>query len=358
MSKIKLLIIDDSALVRQVLTKVFSSDPEIEIIGTASDPFIAVRKMQEVKPDVITLDIEMPRMDGITFLQKLMAQHPIPVVVISTLALEGADTALMALESGAVEVIAKPKINTKDALEECTARLCNAVKTAYYARVERKRITNQRKEKASEATSSVSVVPKRKNNIIRTTDKVVAIGASTGGVKAIKEVLRQLPIDCPGVVIVQHMPALFTKQFALRLDRECEVSVKEAEDGDSILRGHVLIAPGNQHLIVKRSGAKYIIKLIDEPLVNRHRPSVDVLFQSVANSVGKNAIGVILTGMGADGAKGMLEMKTTGAYTIAQNEESSVVYGMPKEAVKLKAIDKVLGLDQIAQEIIKKAEQL
>ena len=352
MPKIKLLIIDDSALVRQALTKVFSSDAEIEIVGTASDPYVAARKMKEVKPDVITLDIEMPRMDGITFLQKLMAQYPMPVVVISTLTLEGADTALMALDFGAVEVIPKPKLNTKAAIEENTIKLCDAVKAAYYARV--KRITN--KAKSTPYSSSIPVFSTRKNNIIQTTDKVVAIGASTGGVKAIKEILQQLPVDCPGVVIVQHMPELFTKQFALRLDQECEVSVKEAEEGDSILRGQVLIAPGNLHLTVKRSGAKYIVQLIDKPLINRHRPSVDVLFQSVARSVGKNAIGVILTGMGTDGAKGMLDMKATGAYTIAQDELSSVVYGMPKEAVKLKAIDKVLGLNQIAKEIVRKAK--
>lgn len=265
MSKIKLLIIDDSALVRQVLTKIFSSDPEIDIVGTASDPYVAARKMKQVKPDVITLDIEMPRMNGITFLQRLMAQHPIPVVVISTLTLEEADTALLALESGAVEVIAKPKLNTKDALEESTSKLCEVVKTAYYARVGKERTTSLPKQMRT------STFPERKNDIITTTDKVVAIGASTGGVKAIKKILQQLPVDCPGVVIVQHMPKLFTKQFALRLDSECEVSVKEAEEGDSILRGQVLIAPGNLHLVVKRSGAKYIVQLLDKPLVNRHK---------------------------------------------------------------------------------------
>ncbi|HAS46723.1 MAG TPA: chemotaxis response regulator protein-glutamate methylesterase [Microscillaceae bacterium] len=356
MSKIKLLIIDDSALVRQVLTKIFSSDPEIDIVGTASDPYVAARKMKEIKPDVITLDIEMPRMDGITFLQRLMAQYPIPVVVISTLTVEEADTALMALEAGAVEVISKPKINTKEALEESTIKLCAAVKTAYYARVERKRVIS--KPKRSTHSESTTTPQKRRNDIIRTTDKVVAIGASTGGVKAIKEILQQFPVDCPGVVIVQHMPKLFTKQFAFRLDNECEVSVKEAEDGESILKGHVLIAPGNLHLTVKRSGAKYIVQLLDAPLVNRHRPSVDVLFQSVAQSVGKNAIGVILTGMGSDGAKGILDMKVAGAFTIAQDEQSSVVYGMPKEAVKLNAIDKILNLNQIAPEVIRKANQV
>jgi two-component system chemotaxis response regulator CheB len=355
MSKIKVLIIDDSALVRQILTEIFSSDPEIEVIGTASDPYVAVKKMKSVKPDVITLDIEMPRMDGITFLRRLMAQHPIPVVVISTLTVEGADTALNALEYGAVEVISKPTLNTKKALEESTIRLCDSIKAAFHAQVERKRPSSIKTNTNLQSKTTTSLIPKR--NVLETTDKVVAIGASTGGVQAIQHILQQLPIDCPGVVIVQHMPELFTKQFAVRLDRECDVSVKEAENGDSILKGHVLIAPGNLHLTVVRSGAKYVVRLIDKPLVNRHRPSVDVLFESVAESVGKNAIGIILTGMGGDGAKGILQMKTAGAYTIAQDENSCVVYGMPKEAVKLNAINKILPLDNIANEIVRKTYQ-
>lgn len=347
--KIRVLIVDDSAVVRQTLTSILQSDPRIEVMDTASDPFYAAKIIQNEVPDVITLDIEMPRMDGLTFLRKIMRQHPIPVVIISSLTNEGTLTALRALEYGAVEIITKPQLGTKTFLEESRIRLCDVVKAAAKAKL---------KLKSKPAISGIEVSPKLSADavlsksyaysMIKTTEIVVAVGASTGGTEALTVFLQSLPSDCPGIVIVQHMPELFTKTFSNRLNDICKINVKEAENNDTILRGHALIAPGNKHMLVKRSGARYYVEVVDGPLVNRHRPSVDVLFRSTAQYAGANAVGIIMTGMGDDGARGMLEMKEAGAVTVAQDEKTCVVFGMPKEAIKLNAIDKILPLDKIA----------
>jgi two-component system, chemotaxis family, protein-glutamate methylesterase/glutaminase len=344
--KIKVLVVDDSALVRKTLSEIFNADPELEVIATAADPYLAVHKIQENTPDVITLDIEMPKMDGLTFLKKLMSQHPIPVVVISTLTEKGADTALQALDYGAVEVIGKPKMNLIDSLENQHVYLCELIKTASQVKVHRRVLSKA--AAAMEKSESF-----QKQHRLTTTEKVVAIAASTGGTEALKELLIQMPEDCPGIAIVQHMPEMFTKQFATRLNQLCKITVKEAEHGEQLLCGHALIAPGGKHIMVKRNGAQYYVEVLDGPPVNRHRPSADVLFRSVARYVGNNAIGVILTGMGADGANGLLEMKEAGAYNIAQDEKTCVVFGMPKEAIKLNAIDNVLPLNEIAGHIIR-----
>ena len=353
--KIKVLIVDDSALVRNTLREIFESDPDLEVIATASDPYVAVQKMREQAPDVISLDIEMPRMDGLTFLQKLIAQHPIPVVVISTLTEKGSDMALQALEYGAVEVITKPKLNTSQLLKDARIRLCDKIKAAAMSRVKRKTLTEQKStwEVPKKYSADVMIQKASSKSLTTTTEKVIAVGASTGGTEALKVFLQSLPLDCYGIVIVQHMPELFTRQFAQRLNQICRVNVKEAEDGDSVLRGHVLIAPGNYHMMLQRSGAKYSVKVKEGPLVNRHKPSVDVLFRSVAKYAGKNAIGVIMTGMGADGAKGMLEMYEQGAYTIAQDERSCVVFGMPKEAIKLGGVKEIQPLENISTAVLK-----
>jgi len=358
MDKIKVLIVDDSALVRQTLVSILESDPKIEIVGVAADPYIAVEKIKECVPDVITLDIEMPRMDGLTFLKKLMSQHPIPVVVISTLTEKGTDSALLALEYGAVEVLAKPKVNTKVLLEQSKIELCDKVKAAALANVKRRTFSSRTaiNEVEPKLSADAIIAKNRSSSMIQTTETVIAIGASTGGTEALKVVLQGFPADCPGIVIVQHMPEMFTKQFAQRLDSICKINVKEAENGDKVLRGHALLSPGGKHMMLKRSGAFYYVEIVDGPFVNRHRPSVDVLFRSVARYAGKNVIGVILTGMGDDGAKGMLEMKEAGAHTIAQDEASCVVFGMPKEAIKLGGADKVMSLIEISQYIMTKVK--
>lgn len=347
-SKVRVLVVDDSAVVRQTLSRLLSLDPEIEVIATASDPFVAADRIAEQVPDVITLDIEMPRMDGLTFLKKLMAQHPIPVVICSSLAEERAQSTLRALEYGAVDIITKPRLGTRQFLEDSQTILCSVVKAAAGARLRPLRPSQVVEPKL---TADV-ILPKSAHAMAETTEKVVMIGASTGGTEALKLLLEALPADCPGIVIVQHMPELFTRAFASRLDGLCAITVKEAETNDTVLRGRALIAPGNHHLLLKRSGARYHVEVKDGPLVSRHRPSVDVLFRSAARYAGQNAVGVILTGMGDDGARGMLEMKQTGAYTIAQNEATSVVFGMPKEAIKLNAVDKVLPLETIAGAIL------
>ena len=354
-NKIRVLIIDDSALVRSTMEQILNSDSEIEVMGKASDPFIAAEKIKKEIPDVITLDIEMPKMDGLTFLKKIMRQHPIPVVVISTLTEKGAKVALKALEYGAVEVLVKPKLNTKKLLEESTEKLCTAVKTA--AGVKLGRISANQIKVEPKLSADAILQKKTDLSLLKTTEKVVAVGASTGGTEALRQFLMELPLDCPGVVIVQHMPELFTKQFALRLDGLCAITVKEAEDGDNVLRGQALIAHGSSHLILKRSGARYYVEVKDGPLVNRHKPSVDVLFRSTARYAGRNAIGIIMTGMGADGAKGLLEMKTAGATTIAQDEKSCVVFGMPREAIALGAADYVLPLNEIAKKMLEFSEE-
>ena len=357
--KIRVLIVDDSAVVRQSLSLILQSDPQIEVMGTATDPIIAVKKIQLEVPDVITLDIEMPRMDGLTFLQKIMSQHPIPVVVISSLTARGTETAMKALQYGACEVIAKPSMNASQFFNESKIMLCDAVKAA--AQVKPKRLSSnvninvtQEFDYKVQPKYSADVILERGNlnTHIIDTDKVIVLGASTGGTEAIRYVLRELPARTPGIAIVQHMPEGFTKSFANGLNNTSQMEVKEAEDGDKLYQGRVLIAPGNKHLLLKRNGKEYSVEVKDGPLVNRHRPSVDVLFRSAARYAGKNALGILLTGMGADGAKGLLELKETGAFTIAQDQQSSVVFGMPKEAIQIGAAEKVLGLSAIAPFIV------
>lgn len=351
MEKIKVLIVDDSALLRQVLSSIISSDPKLEVIGTASDPYIAASKIANELPDVITLDVEMPRMDGLTFLKKIMSQKPVPVVICSSLTEKGSDTALKALEFGAVEIITKPKLGQKQYFEESREVICDIIKAAASAKI--KKIKPITELQVTPKLSADVIIEKSTNkSMIKTTETVVAVGASTGGTEALRIFLEKFPLDSPGIVIVQHMPENFTKAFAKRLDGICKISVKEAEDGDTVLRGRALIAPGNKHMLLKRSGAKYFVELKNGPLVSRHKPSVDVLFRSTARYAGANAIGVIMTGMGDDGAKGMLEMKEVGAYTIAQNEESCVVFGMPNEAIKLGGVDSILPLEVISEKVL------
>lgn len=352
-NKIKVLIVDDSALVRNTMTEILSSDPEIEVIGTAPDPYIAVQKIQKQVPDVITLDIEMPRLDGLSFLRKIMSQHPIPVVVISTLTQKGTETAMKSLEYGAIDVLAKPKLNTKDSMRESKIQFCQAVKGAAQAKLSRRRAIRKSSTVQPKYDADVILKKASSTSMIKTTETIIAVGASTGGTEAIKVFLQSMPLDSPGIIIVQHMPDVFTKQFSERLNEQCAITVKEAEYGDTVLRGQALIAPGSKHMTLKRSGARYFVETREGPLVNRHRPSVDVLFRSVSRYAGKNAIGVILTGMGNDGAKGLLEMKEAGAKTIAQDEASCVVFGMPKEAIKLGAADIVLPLKEIGNKIVK-----
>lgn len=354
MTKLRVLIVDDSAVVRQTLSDIISSDPQLEVMATASDPFFAAQRIAEELPDVITLDVEMPRMDGLTFLRKIMSQHPIPVVIISSLTERGTTTGMKALELGAVEIITKPQMNTRRFIEESRIKICDAIKAASYARVRRHKIALEPLH-VGPKYSADAILPAGtlSTSMIKTTELVVVVGASTGGTEALTRFLKQMPVDCPGIVIVQHMPEKFTTSFANRLNEICAIAVKEASNNDAVLRGQALIAPGNFHLLLKRSGARYYVEIREGPLVNRHRPSVDVLFRSTARYAGSNAIGVIMTGMGDDGAKGLKEMKDAGAHTIAQDEQSSVVFGMPKEAIKLGAADKVLPLDQIAHEVLR-----
>ncbi|HMA49565.1 MAG TPA: chemotaxis response regulator protein-glutamate methylesterase [Magnetospirillaceae bacterium] len=350
MKRIRVLIVDDSASVRQALKDVLSGDPEIEVMATAGDPFAAARIIQSEVPDVITLDVEMPRMDGISFLRKIMSQRPIPVVMCSSLTEEGSQTLMQALEAGAVDIILKPKMGTRQFIEESATSIRDSVKAAAHAQLKK---LPPRMSVAQKLTADVIMPPPSSSSraMARTTEKIVCIGASTGGTESLRVVIEALPADSPGVVVVQHMPELFTASFAKRLDSLSKVTVKEAQDGDPVLRGHVLIAPGNRHTLLQRSGARYHVAVQDGPLVSRHRPSVDVLFRSAARYAGANALGIIMTGMGDDGAKGLLEMRQAGAATIAQNEESCVVFGMPKEAIALGAAERILPLDLLAMEI-------
>ena len=352
--KIKVLIVDDSAAVRQMLKLVLETDPAIEVIATAPDPYAAVQRIAKEIPDVITLDIEMPRMDGLTFLEKIMAQHPIPVVICSSLTERGSQTALAALEKGAVEIITKPQLETKKFFEESAVYICDAVKAAASVKLGPSSRQPARPFKVQPKLSADVMLEKPgASAMIRTTERIVAVGASTGGTEALRVFLEALPLDAPGMVVVQHMPETFTAHFAERLNSLCGVTVKEAADGDPILRGQVLIAPGNRHLMVKRNGARYFVEIRDGPLVSRHRPSVDVLFRSTARYAGRNAVGIIMTGMGDDGAKGMLEMKQAGAVTLAQDEATCVVFGMPQEAIKLGGVDQVLPLQRLAPEAVR-----
>jgi two-component system chemotaxis response regulator CheB len=353
--KIKVLIVDDSAVVRQVLEEVLQSDGALQVIGSARDPFVAADIMKRVVPDVITLDVEMPRMDGITFLHKIMTQRPIPVVMCSSLTEKNSETALKALEYGAVDIIEKPRMGVKQYLEESKVIICDTVKAAAEARIGRAKKNNGFIKVEPKLTADAVIEKPNSRAMIQTTERVVVVGASTGGTEALKSFLEALPLDAPGMVIVQHMPEHFTAAFAKRLDGICRVSVKEAQNDDTVVRGRALIAPGNKHTLLKRSGARYYVEVKDGPLVSRHRPSVDVLFRSAARYAGKNAVGVIMTGMGDDGAKGMLEMKDAGAYTVAQDEATCVVFGMPKEAIKLGAVKTVAPLDHMAGIVLRES---
>ena len=356
MDKIKVLIVDDSALVRKLLAEMLDSDRGIEVVGSAADPYIAREKIKELKPDVLTLDVEMPRMDGLTFLQNLMRLHPMPVVMVSSLTENGADVTLRALETGAIDFVTKPKIDLAEGLGEYKDVLIEKIKTA--AGVSKATLlTRSSSLNVPKKHTADAVIEKKAPRHYRTTDRLIAIGASTGGTEAIKEVLLGVPADSPGIVIAQHIPEGFSEPFARRMDKMCVIKVKEAEDGEQILPGHAYIAPGHAHLMVTRDGAKYRCKLNSGPPVNRHRPAVDVLFRSVAQNAGPNAVGAILTGMGSDGADGLYEMHQAGAKTIAQDEKTSVVWGMPGEAVKRGGVDFVLSLARVSHKLIKLSQE-
>lgn len=361
--KIRVLIVDDSASVRTTLSDIISADPELEVMATAADPYVAVERIRQEVPDVIFLDIELPRMDGITFLKKIMSQRPIPVVICSSLAQDGSDAFMQALEAGAVDVVAKPRIDTAQFLQESRMRICDAAKAAAHARMRGVKAGPTRAPapdvKVEAKLTADAVLPplsdtRRQNLIARlpVTEPLVAIGASTGGTEALREVLEALPATSPAILIVQHMPEKFTTAFARRLDQSCAVRVREAEDGDQVLPGQVLIAPGNLHMLLVRNGSRYTVKIQEGPHVSRHRPSVDVLFRSAAQAAGKNAMGMLLTGMGDDGARGLLEMRQMGSLTLAQDEASCVVFGMPKEAIQRGAAVRTLPLNKMAGEIV------
>lgn len=347
--KIKVLIVDDSASVRQTLSRIIAEDPDIMVIGVAPDPYIAARKIAEEEPNVITLDIEMPKMDGLTFLQKIMNQHPIPVVICSSLTERDCDLSFRALQLGAVDIISKPELGVRTYLEESKAAICQTIKAAASARIRRRVEQTQPEHRLS--VDAMLTKPATKISI-KTTDKVIVIGASTGGTEALRKVLCKLPADSPGIVVVQHMPERFTQAFAGHLDKECAMTVKEADDGDRVIQGRVLIAPGGRHTLLRRDGTRYFVEIQDGPPINRHKPSVDVLFRSAAANAGQNVIGVILTGMGDDGAVGMKEMHDAGAHTIAQDESTSVVFGMPKEAIAKGGVDCVLPIAEIAEKLL------
>jgi two-component system, chemotaxis family, protein-glutamate methylesterase/glutaminase len=357
--KIRVLVVDDSASVRQALTDIINADPDLEVMATAADPYIAADRIRAEVPDVIFLDIELPRMDGLTFLRKIMSQRPLPVVVCSSLAQEGSDIFMQALEAGAVEVVMKPRMDAAHYLLESRMRICDAAKAAAHARLRSLRRAAPTLTVEPKLTADAIIPPLSPGRMaalrstLPETEPIVCIGASTGGTEALRIVLEGLPASCPPVLIVQHMPEKFTGTFANRLNSLCRPTVKEAEQGDAVLRGRVLIAPGNRHMLLRRTARSYVVDIVEGPHVSRHRPSVDILFRSTAQHAGANAMGVILTGMGDDGAAGMLEMRAMGSFTIAQDEESCIVYGMPKEAVERGAVTKVLPLDAIASEIMK-----
>jgi len=350
MPAIKVMVVDDSAVVRQVLAGLLNEAPDIAVLHAVSDPILAIERMKASWPDVIILDIEMPRMDGLTFLRRIMRERPTPVVICSTLTEKGAKTTLEALAAGAFAVVEKPKLGLKQFLFDASTDLLATVRAA--AKANRHRLAAASRTAAAPKRSADAVLPPVDGKaMVQTTERVVAIGTSTGGTQALEAVLTSLPRVCPGLVIVQHMPEKFTAAFAARLDGICRIAVKEAEHNDRVLPGRALIAPGGRHMALKRSGAQYYVEILDGPLVNRHRPSVDVLFRSVARHAGPNALGIIMTGMGDDGAAGLLEMRNAGARTLAQDEESCVVYGMPREAIRRGAVDRVVPLSAIADEI-------
>jgi len=353
MKKIRVLIVDDSALVRRLLSEMLATDPALEVVGTAHDPYAAREKIKALNPDVLTLDVEMPKMDGVTFLANLMRLRPMPVVMVSSLTERSADITLRALELGAVDFVSKPKIDLAHTLEAYREEIISKVKMAAHVRPRaRSGPPPGATMNIPERHSADAVIKRVSPGHFRTTDRLIAIGASTGGTEAIKEILLRMPADASGIVISQHIPEAFSGPFAARMNRESPMTVCEAQDGQQILPGHVVIAPGNRHLLVVRDGSRYICRLSDGPPVNRHRPSVDVMFRSVAQNAGPNAIGVLLTGMGEDGAAGLTEMHEAGAFTIAQDEASSVVWGMPGEAVRLGGVDKVLDIKDIARALL------
>jgi two-component system chemotaxis response regulator CheB len=346
MSRTRVLIVDDSAMMRELLTQIVGADPELEVVGTAPDPVVAWQKIKTLNPHVLTLDVEMPRMDGLTFLKNLMIHRPMPVVMISSLTPEGGETTLSALEHGAVDFVTKPQMGMRDGTLELARSIVEKVKVACGARL---RPRTQWRTEPPLVRKSAAVMP------VVGTHQVIAVGASTGGTEALQLFLSSLPPDAPGVVVVQHMPEKFTRSFAQRLDRHCQIRVKEAESGDSVLPGHALIAPGNYHTRITRSGARYAVQVAQGPPVSGHRPSVDVLFDSCARTLGPNAVGVIMTGMGADGARGMLAMHQAGAFTLAQDEQSCVVFGMPAAAIEMGGTDEVLPLDRLAAAALRAA---
>jgi len=343
-SKIRVLIVDDSAVIRKLLEKIFSATPDIEVVGTASDPYIARDKLVQLKPDVMTLDVEMPRMDGISFLEKVMQHFPTRTIIFSSLAKTGSETYLRALEAGAIEIMEKPSIDVSQTLEVLGKEIVEKVKAVAKARIV---------QAAKVSVPGVPVQKVKSTSLARTTHQLIAVASSTGGTEALKVFLSGMPADIPGTLVVQHMPPGFTKSFAENLNKMFPFEVKEAQEGDQVVPGRVLIAPGNYHMEITRSGAFYYVKLHQGPALHSVRPAADYLMKSVAKFVGKNALGVVLTGMGKDGAEGLLEMKNAGAYTVAQNEETCVVYGMPAAAVALGATDKVLALDKISGDLLK-----
>lgn len=348
MNKITVLVVDDSALIRKLLTEIINSQPDMQSVGAAPDPLAAREMIRALNPDVLTLDVEMPKMDGLDFLERLMRLRPMPVVMVSTLTDKGSEATLRALELGAVDYVSKPKIDITHGIHEYAAEIADKIRAAAASRP---------RMRVPAAAGGARALPALANRIV-STEKLIIVGASTGGTEAIKEFLVELPSDCPGILITQHMPEAFTKSFAARLDSLCRISVKEAVHGERVLPGHAYVAPGNWHLLLRRSGANYMTQLSDGPPVNRHRPSVDVLFRSAAEHAGRNAVGVILTGMGKDGAQGMLTMKQAGAYNFAQDEGSCVVFGMPKEAIAVGGVDEILPLRDIGQGVMRQLHAL
>jgi two-component system chemotaxis response regulator CheB len=356
MAMIKVMVVDDSAVVRQVVAGLLGAAPGMQVVAAVADPLLAMERLKLQWPDVIVLDVEMPRMDGITFLRKIMTERPTPVVICSTLTEKGAKTTLEALAAGAVAIVTKPRLGLKQVLNESADELIATVRAAARANVRRIAASHGEGVPASAApknTADVILAPGGARAMTQTTERVVAIGTSTGGTQALEEVLTALPRVCPGIVIVQHMPEKFTAAFAARLDGLCDIDVREARHNDRVVPGQALIAPGGRHMLLKRSGAQYVVEVVDGPLVNRHRPSVDVMFRSAAKSAGVNALGVIMTGMGDDGAAGLLEMRNAGARTLAQDEQTCVVFGMPKEAIKRGGVERTVPLGAVASEILK-----
>lgn len=348
MKRIRVLIVDDSALIRKLLTEIVNSQCDMEAVGAAPDPYAARELIRNLDPDVLTLDVEMPKMDGLEFLEKLMRLRPMPVVMVSTLTERGSEITLRALELGAVDFVSKPKLDIANGMREYAQEITDKIRAAVSARI---------RKSAGTVHQAPGHLPPLGNRAI-STEKVIVVGASTGGTEAIKEFLMRMPPDCPGILIAQHMPESFTRSFAARLDGVCRIAVKEAGDNERVLPGHAFVAPGHSHLLLRRSGANYMTELSQTEPVNRHRPSVDVLFRSAAKQAGRNAIGVILTGMGKDGAAGMLEMRRAGAYTFAQDEASCVVFGMPREAIALGAVNEVVPLDEMAERVLERAARM